>query len=327
MIIRHERRCYATETVEEGATAAAEAATQTGAAVERGSDAMASFIAAADPVTSLTPAALEVVERTTSSFPPINWLVDAMTFVHYTVPLSWAATAVCFTLAFRTMILPAVALTMQNSAKMRAVQPELEKIKAKYGPNVGKDVNVAMQYREEVRKMMAQSGVSMWKTMVPFLVQTPLFVSFFFTTRKLAEEEPGLRDASFLFFNDLSAADPYYIMPILTSLTMLATIELGSDGVGGQSNPALKNFLRLFSVLAIPATSSLPIFTHIYWFSSNLFSLCQLGLFKVPFIKKALGLPDYQGVSPMLGSSDPQPAKPEVTFQQKPRIIRTKNQK
>jgi hypothetical protein len=59
-------------------------------------------------VTSLTPAALEVVERTTSSFPPINWLVDAMTFVHYAVPLSWAATAVCFTLAFRTMILPAV---------------------------------------------------------------------------------------------------------------------------------------------------------------------------------------------------------------------------
>jgi membrane protein insertase Oxa1/YidC/SpoIIIJ len=93
---------------QEGATAAAEAATQTGAAVERGSDAMASFIAAADPVTSLTPAALEVVERTTSSFPPINWLVDAMTFVHYAVPLSWAATAVCFTLAFRTMILPAV---------------------------------------------------------------------------------------------------------------------------------------------------------------------------------------------------------------------------
>jgi hypothetical protein len=35
--------------------------------------------------------------------------------------------------------------------------------------------------------------------------------------------------------------------------------QLGSDGVGGQSNPALKNFLRLFSVLAIPATSSLPI--------------------------------------------------------------------
>jgi hypothetical protein len=68
-------------------------------------------------------------------------------------------------------------------------------------------------------------------------------------------------------------------------------------------------------------------FTHIYWFSSNLFSLCQLGLFKVPFIKKALGLPDYQGVSPMLASSDPQPTKPEATFQQKPRIIRTKSQK
>jgi hypothetical protein len=75
-----------------------------------------------------------------------------MTFVHYSVPLSWAATAVCFTVAFRTLILPAVrrrsrpdslpsthhttliffvfviacdqvALTMQNSAKMRAVQP------------------------------------------------------------------------------------------------------------------------------------------------------------------------------------------------------------
>jgi hypothetical protein len=41
-----------------------------------------------------------------------------------------------------------------------------------------------------------------------------------------AEEEPGLQDSSFLFFHDLSAMDPYYIMPILTSLTMLATIEV-----------------------------------------------------------------------------------------------------
>jgi hypothetical protein len=96
---------------------------------------------------------------------------------------------------------------------------ELEKIKGKYGPQVGTDVNVAMKYREEVmlsstnrlslacalaqtelthyticeyvrantqvRQVMAQHDVSMWKTMVPFFVQTPLFVSFFFTTRKL----------------------------------------------------------------------------------------------------------------------------------------------
>jgi hypothetical protein len=91
---------------QEGVRAAAEAVTQTSEAVEKGGDAMASFVAAADPVTALE--VVDVAGRTASAFPPINWLVDAMTFVHYSVPLSWAATAVCFTVAFRTLILPAV---------------------------------------------------------------------------------------------------------------------------------------------------------------------------------------------------------------------------
>jgi YidC/Oxa1 family membrane protein insertase len=307
------RRRYATN--EEGTVAAADAVTQTATAVQSGTDSMSAFLATADPAPVLA-----LAERTTSAFPPINWLIDAMTLVHYSVPLSWAATIVAFTIAFRTVILPAVAVTMQNSAKMRAVQPEMEKLKAKYGPSVNKDVAVAMQYREEMKKMLAQSGVSTWKTIVPMLVQTPLFVSFFFSTRKLAEEEPTLRESSFFIFDNLAAVDPYYIMPVLTSLTMLATIELGSDGVGGQSNPAIKNFLRLFAVLAIPATSTLPIVTHIYWLTSNMFSLGQLGLFKLPFIKKALNLPDYAGISPMVDGKQG-PAKPEVTFQRKPRIM------
>ena len=48
---------------------------------------------------------------------------------------------------------------------------------------------------------------------------------------------PSLAEGGALWFTDLTAADPYYVMPVLAGLSMLATVELGAmDGmqVGGQ---------------------------------------------------------------------------------------------
>lgn len=97
------------QTQSSATAATAEAATQSGAAAQSGADAMAAYIATAEPaVSSTVPATLMAIEQAPSFFPAVNWLVKAMTFTHYAVPLSWAATIVVFTAAFRTVILPAV---------------------------------------------------------------------------------------------------------------------------------------------------------------------------------------------------------------------------
>ena len=62
----------------------------------------------------------------------------------------------------------------------------------------------------------------------PSARQIPVFVSVFFGLRQLTNlPVMSLKDGGMLWFTDLSVADPYCILPAITSLTMLATIEVG----------------------------------------------------------------------------------------------------
>ena len=64
------------------------------------------------------------------------------------------------------------------------------------------------------------------------------------------------------WFTDLTIADPTYALPVLTSLSFLATVELGAaDGMQGQSAEMLgkmKMFMRGLSVIMVPFSASLP---------------------------------------------------------------------
>jgi membrane protein insertase Oxa1/YidC/SpoIIIJ len=55
--------------------------------------------------------------------PTVNWLIQAMEYVHHTVPLPWWATIIAFTVGFRTLLLPVIVSTKKNSMKMMALQP------------------------------------------------------------------------------------------------------------------------------------------------------------------------------------------------------------
>lgn len=59
------------------------------------------------------------------------------------------------------------------------------------------------------------------------LIQLPLFISFFLALRKMSFlPVEALKTGGTLWFPDLSAADPYFILPILCAGTMLLTIEV-----------------------------------------------------------------------------------------------------
>lgn len=93
-----------------------------------------------------------------------------------------------------------------------------------------------------------------------------------------------MMDGGALWFPDLTVADPTYALPVLTSLTFLATVELGAaDGMQGQSADMLKNlknFMRGLAVVMVPFTASLPAVRfcrmshHLY--SLLFFKLCEL---------------------------------------------------
>ena len=147
------------------------------------------------------------------------------------------------------------------------------------------------------------------------LVQAPIFISFFIGLRKMAAAPvESLTTGGGLWFPDLTQGDPYHVLPIIASATMLATIEvrsalpiaveprgqagssalpplqLGSEGAQAQQK-MIRNIFRVLCVAMIPITWDFPTAVFCYWVTSNTFSLAQLSLMKIPVIRDALKIP------------------------------------
>lgn len=94
-----------------------------------------------------------------------------------------------------------------------------------------------------------------------------------------------------LWFPDLTAADPTYALPVLCSLSFLATVEVGAaDGMQGQPPEMLqrmKTLFRVLSVAMVPITANMPVVsttsrTSLLWDAL----LCTAVMYAVPCFKR-----------------------------------------
>jgi YidC/Oxa1 family membrane protein insertase len=93
----------------------------------------------------------------------------------------------------------------------------VDAIKAKHG-NPGPTDAKAATMNQEIMAFQKEQGVSPFGGCIPSLVQFPLLFAFFTMMTKVVE----LRQAHFLWLPDLSAADPYHILPIVMVVTSFA---------------------------------------------------------------------------------------------------------
>uniref|UniRef100_A0A7S2V1K0 Membrane insertase YidC/Oxa/ALB C-terminal domain-containing protein n=1 Tax=Fibrocapsa japonica TaxID=94617 RepID=A0A7S2V1K0_9STRA len=123
-------------------------------------------------------------------------------------------------------------------------------------------------------------------------VQIPIFVSCLTAFRELHMYFPGVTSGGALWFTDLAASDPTYMLPLLTSATMMLSAEFGPDG-SAHINPQtqqMKVFFRAGSVIMLPFIVDLPQSVLLYWVISNTFTVTQGALLRNDSIRRALGL-------------------------------------
>ena len=65
------------------------------------------------------------------------------------------------------------------------------------------------------------------------LHQAPLFISFFFATRRLATDNPEVAAESMFWLESLAEPDPYCVLPMITCCSLLCLAELGGDPAAG----------------------------------------------------------------------------------------------
>ena len=143
---------------------------------------------------------------------PLFWL---MSFINNWVG-NWGLSIILLTVLIKLAFFPLSATSYRSMAKMRVLAPKLEKIKKQYSDD-REQLNKAMMELYKTEKINPLGGC------LPVLIQIPVFIGLYWSILESVE----LRHAPFVgWIVDLSASDPYYVLPIIMGISMLIQSRL-----------------------------------------------------------------------------------------------------
>ncbi|MDP2717062.1 membrane protein insertase YidC [Rheinheimera sp.] len=190
---------------------------------------------------------------------PLFWLLTTIQgFV-----VNWGLAIICITLIVKGAMYPLTKVQYESMAKMRNLKPKIEELQARYKDDKQKMGPAMMElYRKE--KVNPMGGC------LPMLIQMPIFLALYWVFVESVE----LRHAPFmLWINDLSALDPYYVLPVLFGASMFLMQKLTPMQVTDPMQQKIMMWMPVaFSVFFLWFPSGLVL----YWFVSNLISLAQM---------------------------------------------------
>ena len=165
---------------------------------------------------------------------------------------NWGFTIVIFTILIKLLFWPVTAKSFRSMAAMRKITPELNEVKEIYKDDRQKQAS-------ETMKLMKKHGANPLGGCLPLLIQMPFFIGFFFALGEMVE----LRHSELGFWSDLSAPDPYFVLPALFCLVMVLTQRLNPQPAGMDPTQAqvMKYMPVMFSVLFIFFPAALCLYT------------------------------------------------------------------
>ena len=218
-------------------------------------------------------------------------LVDA---VHGGLDLPWWAAIAGSAVAARTALLPLSVYSLRQTTRMQAMKVPLAHIMAR--GQAGEDPAVI---QAEMAALYAAHGTSPARIFLPALAQAPVFISFFWGLRNLAEVRPGASEGGALWFPDLGASDPTYALPLLSTGSAVALLLLampppppGASAAEVQQQRSIKLVFGGLTLVSLPVALSMPASVLVFWCCNNGFSILYTGsLNLVPGLKDALAGP------------------------------------
>jgi YidC/Oxa1 family membrane protein insertase len=193
-------------------------------------------------------------------------LFYCLRFINQHVTSNWGWDIVLLTLAINIVILPLRIKTMQSGLKMQRIQPQMDVIKAKYKSLKMTDPK-RNDMQAEILQLQKDNGVNMFGGCIPTLIQMPLLFAMFGMLTKVVE----MRQAHWYWLPDLSAADPWHLLPILMVVSQfLVQFYTPSPGVDPEQQKMMAFMMPLVSgYMTLTYASGLAL----YWSVGNLISI------------------------------------------------------
>lgn len=202
---------------------------------------------------------------------PLFWLLTNI----QKLVVNWGLAIICVTIVVKTILYPLTKAQYTSMAKMRMLQPRIQEMRERFGDD-------RQRMSQEMMKLYKEEKVNPMGGCLPILLQMPIFIALYWTFMEAVE----LRHAPFFgWIQDLSAQDPYYILPLLMGGSMFLLQKMSPTPVADPMQQKVMTFMPvLFTVFFLWFPSGLVL----YWLTSNLITIVQQWLIYRNLEKKGL---------------------------------------
>jgi YidC/Oxa1 family membrane protein insertase len=197
--------------------------------------------------------------------PFVTLVVQAVLWLRQTLQINYGWVLVIFGVVIRFLLWPVNQRAMRTSIKMQRLQPELAEVQTKYK-------NDRMKQQEEMVRVYREHGMSPWSPIagcLPMMLPLPIFGALYFVFRNTIE----FRGVPFLWLHDISARDPYYVMPILMGASSFLVSWVGMRN--SPPNPQTKMMGYMFPIMMTVFLAKVAAGLNLYYLVQNLATLPQ----------------------------------------------------
>ena len=188
---------------------------------------------------------------------PLFWLLEKF----HGLSGNWGVAIILLTVSIKLVFFPLSAASYKSMARMKLITPRMTKIREMY-ENDRARMNQAMMELYKTEKINPLGGC------FPILVQIPVFIALYWVLLAAIE----LRHAPFmLWIQDLSALDPYYVLPVLMTITMVIQTRLNPVPPDPVQAKVMQFMPFIFSIFFFFFPAGLVL----YWLVNNVLSILQ----------------------------------------------------
>ncbi len=188
---------------------------------------------------------------------PLFWLLDKV----HALFGNWGWTIMVATLVLKLLFYPLSEASMRSMARMKALQPRIKALQETYKDQREKLGKATMElYQRE--KVNPVAGC------LPMLIQFPVFIAFYWVLLESVE----MRQAPFVgWISDLSARDPYFILPVLMAGANYVNFKLNPQ----MGDPTQQKMFMIMQIAMPVMFAFMPSGLVLYWTTNTVLSILQ----------------------------------------------------
>jgi YidC/Oxa1 family membrane protein insertase len=195
--------------------------------------------------------------------PIVSVIMVVLAFLHTNLNIGYGWVLIVFGVAMRVVLFPLNHKAMKAQLRNMAVQPLVQEIQKRYKDNPEK-------LQKEMMRLYKEHGFNPLAGCLPMLIPWPVLIALFFVFQNTIE----LRGVEFLWLPDLSAKDPFYILPAVLAVSMFLMQWVSMRSLE-QPNQQMKMMMYIMPIMMLFIFVNLASGLNLYYATANIATIPQ----------------------------------------------------